>query len=81
MHRMSAGSHQLPGTQDTAFWGNAEQPRGMLQVSAPREGSGMAPHTPRKERARRSGRHVFLAPKTLAVFTKSDTSAQLQSAK
>lgn len=80
MHRMSAGSHQLPGTQDTAFWGDAE-PRGMLQVSAPQEGSGMALHAPRKERARRSGRHVFLAPKTLAVFTKSDTSAQLQSAK
>lgn len=34
-----------------------------------------------EERVQRSGRHVVFAPKMLAMFTKSDTSAQLQSAK
>lgn len=60
-------------SQDTAMQCNAEQPAA-YSSSLPHTGD---PCTLQKERAQRSMRHVFLAPKMLVVFTKSDTSAQL----
>lgn len=49
----------------------------MLQVSASCRGTGRICAPWRRNPPRRNGRHVFLAPKMLVVFTKSDTSAQL----
>lgn len=55
--------------------------RRLAKCLCPQEGKRQGSPRPTEERVQRSGRHVVFAPKMLAMFTKSDTSAQLQSAK
>lgn len=73
-HARGCQSHREPSFR-------AAQTEDMPKLSACRRGSSRAPHTPREMCAQRRGRHVVFTLKMLAVFTKSDTSAQLQSAK